>query len=422
MGDENKMVRWKRNLIILSIGQFFVMGAMSSITPFLALYIQELGVTDPEEVSLWSGLIFAINFLTAFIFSPIWGKVADKYGRKLMVIRSGIGMAIIITLMGFVTNHIQLFILRLLNGVISGFIPATITLASTNTPKAKVGYALGVLQAGAVAGSIFGPVLGGIMADSMGFSMIFLCTGVFIFLATLLIIIFVDEKFERQVDEKKTSFVEDFKVIAARKPILSIFAVATMIQLALLGTLPLLSLFIQELKPGAENLAFLAGLTMAAMGFANMLASPQLGKLGDKYGAQHVLFFSISSAALFMLPQAFVTSLWQLIILRFLLGLSLGGLMPSVNALVRHYAPKGMESRTYGYSNAAIFLGNMLGPTLGGYFAASFGIRSIFVWATILLVGNAVWVKKMLVNGIEPSKAQAKLMIKKPLVRAKRFK
>ncbi|MEW9673066.1 MFS transporter [Ammoniphilus sp. 3BR4] len=126
---------WKRNLIILYVGQFLVNASMSTITPFLPLYLQQLGITDPEEVRLWSSIIFGANLLTAFIISPIWGKLADRYGRKLMLVRSGISMAIIITLMGFATNHIHLLLLRLLNGVMAG-------------------YALGILHSGSVAGTM----------------------------------------------------------------------------------------------------------------------------------------------------------------------------------------------------------------------------------------------------------------------------
>lgn len=395
------MERWKKNLVILCVGQFLFMASMSQIIPFLPLYLQELGITDPQEVSKWAGIIFGIQFLTAFIVSPIWGKLADRHGRKIMLIRSGIGMAIVITLMGFATNHIQLLILRLINGLISGFIPAAIALTATNTPKERVGYALGILQSSAVAGTICGPLIGGIMADIVGFRAIFSYTGISVFLATIIVILFVHEKFEKNKNEVKTSFVEDFKVIAAKKPILSLFAVTTLIQLAMLGTLPLIPLYVQELAPSTNYLAFFAGLTGAVMGFANMLASPQLGKLGDTYGSHYVLVFSILGAALFTLPQAFVQELWQLITLRFFVGLCLGGMLPSIHSLIRHFAPEGMESRTYGYSNSALFLGNLIGPIVGGFIASEFGIRSIFIWASVLLFITVVWVKWLLLSTIQ---------------------
>ncbi|MGG0718596.1 MFS transporter [Robertmurraya massiliosenegalensis] len=394
---------WKRNLVILCIGQFLAVAAMSSISPFLSLYIQELGVTNEKEAGLWTGLIFGSNFFTAFIFSPIWGKIADKHGRKMMVIRSGIGMAITITLMGFVSNHIQLLILRMINGCISGFIPASIALMSTLAPKKKVGYALGILNAAAVSGSIGGPLIGGVMADHLGYGAIFSYTGILLFIAAVLVIFFVHEDFVKNEKEEKSSIFDDFKKITANKPISSLFISVTFVQLATLGTIPLISVFVQELSPAASNIAFLSGLAASVMGFSNMLASPRLGKLGDKIGSENVLLYSVIAAALFMIPQAFVMNLWQLIIFRFLFGLCIGGMLPSINTLLRHFAPEGMESRTYSYSTSAMYLGNIIGPNIAGLFTAGFGIRSIFIWSGVLLLVNAAWIKKIIMPNISYS-------------------
>lgn len=389
------MERWKKNLIILCFGQFLVMASMSSVIPFLPLYLQDLGMDDPDQVKKWAGIIFGANFLTAFIVSPIWGKIADRYGRKMMLIRSGVGMAIIVTLMGFATSHIHLFILRLLNGMISGFVPAAIALMATNTPKDKVNTALGILQSGGVAGAIFGPLIGGLMADFLGFRAIFSYIGISIFLAAIIVLFFVHEKFERKeaAKQEKTSFVEDLKLLVSIKPILSLFFVTMIMQLAMMGIQPLIPLYVQELAPETQYLAFFAGLTAASLGSANMLFSPILGRLGDKYGSHLILLYSILGAALFALPQAFISQLWQLIVMQFLLGACIGGLLPSVNTLIRNYAPKGMESTTYGYSNSAMFIGNMLGPIITGQFSAIFGLPSIFIWSAILLIINALVVK-----------------------------
>ncbi|SES26353.1 MFS transporter [Salipaludibacillus aurantiacus] len=380
---------WKRNLYILMVCQFFVMAAMTMIIPFLPLYLQELGVTDSQAVSRWSGLIFGANFLTAFLFAPLWGKLADKYGRKSMLLRSGFGMAVVLTLTGFATGPWSLLLLRLLNGMISGFIPAAIALISMSTPKKQMGYSLGMLQAGAVAGGICGPLFGGVMADLMGFRMIFYVTGVTILIAALGVLFLVKEKFERKTETVKTNTLQDFKKIASTSPILSLYIVFFIVQCALIGINPLLSLFVQELTT-SQNLAFYAGLAMSVMGFANMSASPLLGRLSDRKGHQYVLVFALLGAALISFPQAFVQSYWTLLIFRFLLGLCLGGLLPSINSLLRHLAPKGMESRTYGFSNSFMYLGTMIGPIGGGWLASIAGIRSLFIASAILLMINVM--------------------------------
>ncbi|MGG1600810.1 MFS transporter [Paenibacillus naphthalenovorans] len=380
--------KWKRNLFILYVGQFLAMASMSCVTPFLPLYLQELGLTDPEEVRWWTGIIYAANLLTAFIFSPIWGKIADRYGRKLMLVRSGIGMAVTITLMGLATSHIHLLILRLLNGMMAGFGPAAIALTATNTPKERSGYALGILHSGSVAGTMCGPLLGGLMADWFGFAAVFFYTGVSIFIAALIVIFLVKENFEKQDRKEKTNFVQDFRKIVSRKPIASLFVSASIIRSAMVGTLPFIPLYVQSLAPSQDNLFFLAGITAASMGMANMITAPQLGKLGDKYGSHKVLICAAFGAILFSVPQAFVQELWQLIVLRFCTGACLGGMMPSIHVLVRHFAPKGMESRTYSYVNCAIFLGGMAGALGMGAVASRFGLPSIFICSAFLLLLN----------------------------------
>ncbi len=372
--------------------QFFVMAAMTMIIPFLPLYLQELGVTDPQAVSRWAGIIFGANFLTAFLFSPLWGKLADRHGRKLMLLRSGFGMAIVITLTGFATGPWSLLFLRLLNGSISGFIPAAITLISMTTPKERSGYALGMLQAGAVAGGICGPLFGGVLADLIGFRMVFYVTGLTILITAFAVLFFVKEDQQKKEEIVKTNTIEDFKKIVSTSPILSLFIVFFIVQCALIGINPLLSLYVQELTT-SQNVAFFAGLAMSVMGFANMSASPFLGKLSDKKGAQFVLLVSLLFAAIVTLPQAFVETYWQLLIFRFLLGLCLGGLLPAINSLIRHLAPEGMESRTFGFSNSFMYLGTMLGPIAGGWLTSVAGIRSLFIASFILLLINVLIVK-----------------------------
>jgi len=174
------MQQWKLNLIILWFGSFLAMAGMTMVTPFLALYLQhDIGLTDTHQIALWSGFIFAANFFTSFIFQPIWGKFADKYGRKVMLLRSGFGMAAVTALMGLAQTPWHLLLLRMLNGTISGFNPAAVALVSSTTPKERMGFAMGVLQSGVVAGSILGPLIGGVLADWVGYRPIFYITGTF---------------------------------------------------------------------------------------------------------------------------------------------------------------------------------------------------------------------------------------------------
>jgi MFS transporter, DHA1 family, multidrug resistance protein len=387
---------WKRNLYILWFAQFIVMAAMSLVVPFLPLYLhQDLGMSDPALIQHWTGWIFAANFLTSFLFSPIWGKVADRTGRKLMLIRSGLGMAIVTACMGFVTSPLQLLGLRLLNGVISGFIPAAVALVATNTPKERSGYALGFLQSGAVAGSILGPLLGGLLAEWVSFRQIFIITGVMLFTASVLVIMLVKEinkpKPAERADEKR--FGSDFDKIIHTSPLPVLFLTGFLIQFAMMSTSPFMSSYVQELWDSSHYISLIVGLVVSSAGISTMLFSTWLGKWSDKIGAKYVLLFSLLGTAVFFIPQAFVQSVWWLMFFRFLLGICIGGLLPSVNNLIRKYSPRGMESSTFAYSTSALNLGNLLGPIIGGSLSGAIGLHGLFFLSAALFIVNTVWVK-----------------------------
>ncbi len=388
---------WKRNLVILWIAQFMVMMGMSLILPFLPLFLeQDLGVRNDQNLNLWAGFIFGANFLTALIFAPIWGKLADRIGRKVMLLRSAFGMAIVTGLMGFVTSPLQLLGLRLLNGVISGFIPAAIALVSTNTPKERVGFALGVIQSGGVAGTILGPAIGGVLADWIGFRLVFIVTGSLLFLAGFVALVMIREINKPNPKVKIAgSFVQDWKKIVSSGPMLPLFATGLMVQFAIMGTAPLLSIYVMDILQNPANVAFFAGIVVSTTGVANMIASPMLGRLGDRFGSQHVLMYCLLGTALITLPHAFANSIWMLVLLRFLLGLFIGGLNPSINTLIRQFAPKGMESRTYGYSASASFIGNMLGPITCALIADYIQIEAAFIFTSTLLFINFIWVQRV---------------------------
>lgn len=398
------MESWRRNLYILMISQFLVMSAMSMIMPFLPLYLKEMGVHDPAETQRWAGLIFGINFLTAFIFAPIWGSLGDRYGRKIMILRSGFGMALVIFLTGLATSPLQLFFLRLLNGTISGFIPASISLLATSAPKEKVGYALGMLQSGAVAGSIMGPFIGGVLAEVIGFRNIFFLTAITLTIATFIVLFAVHEEFvpPEKTQQKSQGFFKDTSMIFHIRPLLILFVVGIFMQFAMVGIAPQMSLFVDQLGVPGGYVAFFAGLVTAAAGVATMVSSPLLGKVSDRFGAEKIMFLALIGAALLFIPHYFVQSVWQLLILRFILGLFVGGLTPSLSSMIRRYAPLGKESTAFGYNTSAIFLGNLLGPITYGVISGFIGIRGIFLVTAGLLLGTAIWLKMGLKVNMKP--------------------
>ncbi len=387
------MVRWKLNLMVLCFGQFLVMASMTMIVPFLPYYLQELGLTDPYLIAKWAGFIFASSFVTSFMFQPLWGSLADRYGSKIMLLRSGFGMAIVMTLMGFATNAWQLLILRTLNGVVSGYNPAATSFISINTPPDRIGFALGTLQSGGVAGIIMGPLIGGLLAEWIGYRYIFYVTGILLFLAACLTWWLVKEtEFIRPKSTLlPTSVRVGFHQLTKITQMPVLFSITFAIQFALLMTMPVMPLLVSELHGPGAGLAFYAGLVTSITGFSNMIASTWFGRWSDRIGSERILVVCLLGAGLMFIPHFWVQDISQLFIVRFLLGICIGGLIPTVNSLINTHAPDGMKSLAYGFNSSAVSLGNMLGPIIGGAIYGVFSIREMFLIAAGLMLVNAAW-------------------------------
>lgn len=380
----------KRNFIIIWICNFLVAGTTTMIMPFLSLYIETFGDHSPAYVQKWSGLIFGATFITAFLMSPIWGRIADKHGFKPILLINGFGIATSIFLMGFVHSVEAFFILRLLMGVVTGFIPTSLAFISAHTPKSEAGKMLGTLQMGSVTGMLFGPIFGGLLADAFGFKYTFIITAISITLAAFIILFALKE----QIIVKSTKLVQySRKAILSgllhHRLMLNVMIVTTLIQIGNFSVQPLLSLYVSELTD-SNDVAFLAGVTFSAAGLGNLLFARKWGQLGDDLGYEKVLSILLLLSFIFIIPQAFVTELWQLIVCRLLFGIAVGGMIPITTALVRREAPIQIQGEVMGYNTSFRFLGNIIGPIFGGIISGFIGISSVFiVTASLFLVGFA---------------------------------
>ena len=368
----------KRNFKIMFFCNFLVAASATMIMPFLSLYIDTFGSFSDQYVQRWAGLIFAATFITAFLMSPVWGRIADKYGYKPILIINGFGIALSIFLMGYVTSVEQFFFLRLFMGVVTGFIPTSMAFISKHTPKEIAGKTLGTLQMGSTAGTLFGPVLGGAIADAVGFQYTFVITAITIGIATVVMIVGVHEP--GLIQKRKSSMFSRRNVLWAifhHRLLFFIMLVSTLIQIGNFSIQPLLSLYVSELTTSQE-VALLAGITFSAAGLGNIVFARFWGKLSDQHGYEKVLKYLLLASVFFIIPQAFVTDLWQLMLLRFLYGIVAGGLIPITVALIRREAPIEIQGEIMGYNQSFRFLGNILGPVLGGVIAGIGGIHSVF--------------------------------------------
>ena len=385
------MESWKVNLISVWFGCFFTGLAISQILPFLPLYVSQLGVTSHEALSMWSGLTFSVTFLVSAIVSPMWGSLADRKGRKLMLLRASLGMAIAILLQAFATNVWQLFFLRAVMGLTSGYIPNAMALVASQVPRERSGWALSTLSTAQISGVIGGPLLGGFLADHVGLRAVFIITAILL-VVSFLVTLFLIKEGGRPVVSKSERL--SGKAVFASLPypglMISLFVTTMVIQLCNGSVGPILALFIKSMEPDSNNIAFLSGMIAAVPGVSALISAPRLGKLGDRIGTARILMATLIFAVVLFFAMSFVTSPLQLGVLRFLLGFADGAMLPAVQTLLVKYSSDQVTGRIFGYNQSLMSLGNVAGPLIGASVSAMAGFRWVFAATAIVVLINII--------------------------------
>ncbi|MCX3080873.1 multidrug efflux MFS transporter MdtG [Klebsiella michiganensis] len=386
MPSADTPINWKRNLTVTWLGCFLTGAAFSLVMPFLPLYVEQLGVTGHSALNMWSGLVFSITFLFSAVASPFWGGLADRKGRKIMLLRSALGMAIVMLLMGLAQNIWQFLILRALLGLLGGFIPNANALIATQIPRHKSGWALGTLSTGAVSGALLGP-----LADHWGLRPVFFMTAGVLFICFLFTLFLIRENFVAVSKKEMLSAKDVFTSLKNPKLVLSLFVTSLIIQVATGSIAPILTLYVRDLAGNVGNIAFISGMIASVPGIAALLSAPRLGKLGDRIGPEKILIVALVISVLLLIPMSFVQTPLQLGILRFLLGAADGALLPAVQTLLVYNSTSQISGRIFSYNQSFRDIGNVTGPLIGASVSANYGFRAVFLVTAGVVLFNAVY-------------------------------
>ncbi len=388
--DEGGSAHWRRNLLVCVFGSFTTIVAMTLLLPFLPFYVEELGVSDHAAIVQWSGVAFGATFLSAGLVAPLWGHLADRYGRKLMLIRASLGMAVAMSLIGMAQNVYQLVGLRLLAGFLGGYASGSYVLVATQTPKARSGWALGMLSSGIMAGNLAGPLLGGALPQLIGIRSTFLAAGGVIFVAFLATTLLIREE-KRPPPSAARKQRGGFAAVPDKGPLLAMLFTGMLLMLANMSIEPIITVYVAQLVTNPAEVTMVAGLVMSGAALGSILSASRLGKLADRLGHSNVIIGCLAVSALLLIPQAFVSAGWQLVSLRFLMGISLGGLLPCVASVIRHTVPDRVAGTMLGYSTSSQYAGQVVGPLMGGFVGGHFGMRAVFLGTAALMAAGAAY-------------------------------
>ena len=386
--ENTKNTVWKKNLPVLWLGVFLCCASYTSCIPFLPVYLlRELGVA-PEEVNFWAGISFAVTFLGCTVMAPYWGALADHVGQRKMAIRAGYGLALSYFLTGACQDMYQLIGVRILCGLVAGFVPACMSMASSSLPESRMGWGMGLMQTAMASGSIMGPLMGGYMASWFGMRMSFYVGSLALFAATTAVMLVVkDMTILQKGDFSAISLWRDLKDSLCNKELRFIMFMFFMIQTCVMTIQPLITLYVGQLMGAMGDEAVkMSGVIFSLAGFAGILAAPFWGKRGQRYGFVRIFALVTFAAGFINLFQIFIQDVWQFAAIQFIYGLFLAGAVPNINADLTVVTDKNTRGKAFGLSTSANQFGGVIGPLLGGALGAVMATRYVLVATGCILM------------------------------------
>lgn len=446
---EDKQLGGMRNVWILSISMSILAICYTMITPFLPVYLLELGV-EQDHVALWSGAVFGITFLIAGIMAPIWGKIADKHGKKRMALRAGFAIGIAYVIIGFVSNAWELLLGRAFLGFANGFFPAAMTMVSLSVNEKRVGQALGIFQTGLILGNIIGPFLGGAVESVVGMRPVFYVSGIAVIIATFMVLFLVkepnisalpskqlsaDDKNEAvrssvdktsatgkttHVDEpcvheaaktaadlskitkkgqtiaatvehkkavqKDTSIMGDFRHVQGQPILMQLVWLFFFMQFAIMMLQPILALYVGEMQGTMDNAAIVAGTILSIGGLAGAVTTNLWVCLGQNKGYFKTISFCLAGSGAVLLLQALPFGIWWFGALQILIGSFIVGVNPSLSAAVTLNTDPAFRGRMFGMTTTAQQFGSMIGPVFASVVSTYMGIAYVFGITGLLML------------------------------------
>jgi DHA1 family multidrug resistance protein-like MFS transporter len=370
---------WKRNLRVVWVAELLAVMGFSATFPIYTYFIQYLGVDD-QLVARWSGIVMSASSVSMGLMGPIWGALGDRHGRKMMVMRAMFGGAVIIALQGLSQNVVQFFLLRFIQGALTGTVTAATALVASNTPRDRLGETLGKLQLAIFLGQAFGPTAGGFVADTLGYRATFWLTSSFLIVSGILVLTLVREDFTPSTEAQQgtlwSGIRQDFALLLGGSLLGLVLALRFALRVGTRMTSPTIPLIVQDLMPESTLLGSASGLLTTISGISSALAAPTIGRWADRGKPRGYLVGSAFLAAVAMLVQAVAANYWLLLAGQFLLGLGVGGTLAVISAYIGRLAPEGRAGTAFGLDAMAVSLAGAVGPSLGGWLSDTVNRRS----------------------------------------------
>ncbi|MDU4961347.1 MAG: MFS transporter [Sporomusaceae bacterium] len=385
-------MNWHKILWSLWFGVIISSTSYTMLLPFLPLYLGDLGA-DHQMIKLWSGAVFAVTFLVSAVMSPLWGRLADKAGKRRMLIRAGLSLSFVYFLGSLVRSPLELFFMRMLQGFATGFVPAALSIVASTAPEDKLGFSLGIMQTATLTGTILGPLFGGGLAHLFGIRASFSVASVCILAGTAAVWLLVPEPERRPASTQTGSIVSDLQAAFADPLMKNVLGLVVITQIGIMMLQPLLALHVADLQGGGEGVVLTSGVIFSASGIAGAIAAPLWGRMGQRAGFRKILAIGFAGSGFFSLFPYFTANIWLFGLLQFAFGFFIAAVYPALNTLMAMHTDASFRGRAFGLMMSANQVGSLIGPLLGTIASVWLGIRVIFVCVGLFLLttGLIIW-------------------------------
>jgi MFS transporter, DHA1 family, multidrug resistance protein len=399
--ESQRYPHWRRNRWVFPFANVMCGFGFSLAWPFLPLMVRGLGVR--ENLETWVGTMLLAFYLVSTAASPVWGGIADHYGRKPMVLRAMLGMGITMMLVPLAPTPLWFAAALMLVAVFNGFTPAGVSLLVANTPPGRIGSAVSLAQTGGQVGQALGPAAGAALAALLDrqHALYWISAGLMLS-GGLLVLLFVREVKQVAAGSWRPRLVGSLRDLLAVPRIAPLFLLAFLFSIMWHGSVPNISVFVLQLLEAqptdavAETgvAAYWTGAAATAMALSTMVALPLWGRVIDRVGPARVLVFAAAATVITHLPLLALQTPLQLVLARAAFGLTAAGMQTAIFQLLRMHAPPGMDARALSYATAVQFLAMGVAPFFAGLVGPALGLRAYFAITTALMLGGlALWLR-----------------------------
>ncbi len=376
---------WRRNLWVVWIGEVVALAGFDAAIPFLPYYIQELGVVATTQVQLWTGLLTSAQSWSMSIMSPIWGSLADRVGRKVMLMRAMFSAGLLLAAMAFVTDVRQLLVLRIIQGGFSGTVAAAQSLVAATVPFSERAFALGAIQTATYVGASLGPSIGGFVADSWGYRACFIATGILLSTAGLMVGILAQEGRPGMGQRKRIPLAQGWRTVVTTSGVLPVLGIRFLMNAGLRMADPMLPLYVQALSTGDARVASMTGLLNSARMIATAAGGLVIGRYADRLDVFRVTSVCLAAAAAGYLASSMANGFAQLLGLASLSGVAIGGLAATLSSALSRAVAEDKQGTVFGLQASVQAAANGVAPIVGAVIASTLGLRSTFMAASFCL-------------------------------------